>query len=93
MDLRKLAVEYARERTVEGAEIEDVARALATTPASLRKWMEHTESEFRPVEVVGALAPWVGGGSRSVLSLVTPMGLRLEGLDVATAAQLLQLLG
>lgn len=92
-DLRKLAVDYACDRAAEGAGIAEVARDLGTTSASLRIWMEHAEPEFRPVQVVGPLPPWAGDRSRPVLSVVTPRGFRLEGLDVLAAARLLQLLG
>lgn len=92
-DLRKLAVGYASDRAAEGAGIAEVARDLGTTPASLRVWMEQVEPEFRPVHVVGPLPPWAGECSRPVLSVVTPRGFRLEGLDVPAAAHLLQLLG
>ena len=45
------------------------------------------------MQVVGALPPWAGDRSRPVLSVWTPKGFRLEGLDVVAAARLLQLLG
>ena len=93
MELRKLAVEYARERVAEGTAIADVARELGTTPATLRNWMKPTEPEFRPVDMVGPLPPWVGERTWPALTLVTPAGFRLEGLDVVAAARLLQLLG
>ena len=91
--LRKLAVDYACDRAAEGAGIAEVARDLGTTPASLRVWMEQGELEFRAVQVLGALPPWAGDRSRPVLSVLTPKGFRLEGLDVVAAARLLQLLG
>jgi hypothetical protein len=55
--------------------------------------MEQGELEFRAVQVLGALPPWAGDRSRPVLSVLTPKGFRLEGLDVVAAARLLQLLG
>lgn len=92
--LRKLAVDYACDRAADGAGIAQVARDLGTTPASIRVWMEQlAEPEFRAVKVVGSLPPWVGDRSRPVLSVLTPKGFRLEGLDVVAAARLLQLLG
>ena len=93
VELRELAVDYACERAAEGAGIAEVARDLGTTAASLRVWMEQAEPEFRAVQVVGALPPWAGDRSRRGLSVLTPKGFRLEGLDVAAAARLLQLLG
>ena len=90
--LRKLAVDYACDRAAEGAGIDQVARDLGTTPASLRVWMEQAEPEFRAVQVVDPLPPWAGDRSRPVLSVWTPKGFRLEGLDVVAAARLLQLL-
>ena len=90
--LRKLAVDYACDRAAEGAGIAEVARDLGTTPASLRVWMEQGELEFRAVQVLGALPPWAGARSGPVLSVLTPKGFRLEGLDVVAAARLLQLL-
>jgi len=91
--LRKLAVDYACDRAAEGAGIAQVARDLGTTQTSLRVWMEQAEPEFRAVQVVGALPPWVGDRGRAGLSVLTPKGFRLEGLDVSAAARLLQLLG
>jgi len=91
--LRKLAVDYACDRAAEGAWIAEAARDLGTTSASLRVWMEQAEPEFRAVQLVGPLPPWAGDRSRPVLSVLTPKGFRLEGLDVVGAARLLQLLG
>jgi hypothetical protein len=54
--------------------------------------MEQAELEFRAVQVLGALPPWAGDRSGPVLSVLTPKGFRLEGLDVVAAARLLQLL-
>ena len=93
IEQRKLAIEYARERAAEGTAIGGVARELGTTPATLRNWMKQAESEFRPVEVVGPVPPWVAERTWPVLTLVTTAGFRLEGLNVVAAARLLQLLG
>ena len=91
--LRKLAVDYARDRAAQGDEIAEVARDLGTTSARLRVWMEQAEPAFRSVQVVGPLPPWALDRSRPALSVLTPKGFRLEGLDVIAATRLLQLLG
>jgi hypothetical protein len=93
MELRMVAVKYARERMAVGTAIEEVARELRTAPATLQRWMESAEASFRSVELVASPAVWVGKGGRPALSLLTPRGFRLEGLDVVTAAHLVQLLG
>lgn len=59
-----------------------VARALGIAPVSLRRWAQ--DPRFRPVHVV-ADAP---AAATRLVVVVDATSVRVEGLDVETAAQL-----
>lgn len=82
-DLRQDAVTYWRTRAAAGDGVRAVAAALGVAPVSLRRWVQATP--FRPVGVVEASAP---AGPRLVV-IVDAAGMRVEGVDVETAAQLI----
>lgn len=78
--LRQQGVTYWQSRAGDG--VRRVARALGIAPVSLRRWAQ--DPRFRPVEMV-ADAPSAGTG---LVVVVDATSLRVEGLDVETAAQL-----
>jgi len=92
--LRDLAVHYAHESRRQGLSRRRAAEALGVSDVTLSRWIEEVSSavsdlvETVPLRevVVTDLHP-----GRS-LCLVTPEGIRVEGLDVATLAQLLRAL-
>ena len=84
---RRSAVEYLREqRAREGRSWRSVAEELGVTEGMLRRWCEKypetSKPEFRAVEVVAPKS------ARPVV--VTPRGIRVEGLGVEEIAILLQ---
>jgi transposase-like protein len=86
-ELRKFAVAFAREAIVGGGSMFAAARDLGVSAVTLAKWVSDADVATAPVfrEVVvepEAAAP-------RALVLVTAGGMRVEGLDVETAAALL----
>jgi hypothetical protein len=81
--LRQQAVAYWRARESTGEGVRAVAAALGIAPVSLRRWAQ--DPRFRQVRVVAdaALAP-----TRLVV-VIDATGVRVEGMDVETAAQLI----
>lgn len=89
--LQEQAVEYWLTRRQQGDGLRDVAAALGVAPWSLHRWVRACErrARFHPVEVVAPASATVGAAPVVVM---TVDGLRVEGLDVEAAAQLLRLL-
>ena len=75
----------ARQR---GRTTSSVAQALGVSVESLRRWVtgEAEPAGFRPVRVQPH-------GGAATVSVVSPGGFRIEGLDLAAAASVLRLLG
>lgn len=85
--LRDRVVERARERKRQGVPLRQTAKALGLSESGLLKWVRVAEGRIRRVRVVEPPA------RSTELALVTPSGYRLEGLDAATAAEVLRRLG
>jgi transposase-like protein len=88
--LQTRAVQYCRRQARQGTGLRDVAVALGVAPWSLYRWMHRSRPQpggFRPVAVVDE-APVAS----DLVLVLTPMGPRVEGLDVERAARLLALL-
>jgi hypothetical protein len=81
--LRQQAVAYWRTREPVGDGVRAVATALGVAPVSLRRWAQ--DPRFRPVHVIADAAPVP---ARFVL-IIDVTGVRVEGVDVETAAQLI----
>jgi transposase-like protein len=90
-ELRRLAVRYADRRTTEDVAVADIAAELGVAEQSLRTWMQKTGSDFRRVRVTDADEP-KPQSETGKLVLISPSGYRLEGLDVASAFQMLRAL-
>jgi hypothetical protein len=75
-------VAYWQAREAAGDGMRAVATALGIAPVSLRRWTE--DARFRPVRLREADA----SPSRLVV-IVDAAGVRVEGVDVETAAQLI----
>jgi transposase-like protein len=82
-DLRQRAVAYWRARKPAGDGVRAVATALGIAPVSLRRWAQ--DARFRPVQVVADAAPVAA----RLVVVIDARGVRIEGVDVATAAQLI----
>jgi hypothetical protein len=81
--LRQQAVAYWHAREAAGDGVRAVAAALGVAPVSLRRWAQ--DARFRPVRIVEADAPV----PPRLVVVVDPTGVRVEGVDVETAAQLI----
>jgi transposase-like protein len=82
--LRAQAVGYSARRRQEGEALPEVATALGIAPWSLQRWAR--ASRLRPVQIAPPpVAPRV---VTSLVIVLAPDGVRIEGLDVETAAQL-----
>lgn len=80
--LRQAAVAYWRQREPEGDGLRTVAAALGVAPVSLRRWAR--DDRFRAVTVVADRVP-----ATRITVVVEATGVRVDGLDVATAADLI----
>jgi transposase-like protein len=89
--LQQRAVEYCRARREQGDGVREVAAALGVAPWSLHRWMRiwATHGRFHEVQTMASPSPMAGAVP---VIIVSAEGLRVEGLDVGTAAQLLRLL-
>jgi hypothetical protein len=81
--LREQAVAYWRAREPAGDGVRAVATALGIAPMSLRRWAQ--DPRFRPVRVIADAPP----GPPRLVVILDATGVRVEGVDVETAAQLL----
>jgi hypothetical protein len=80
--LRQQAVAYWRAREAAGDGVRAVATALGIAPVSLRRWAE--DARFRPVRLLAEAAV-----PARLVVIVDATGVRVEGVDVETAAQLI----
>jgi hypothetical protein len=80
--LRHEAVAYWRERERAGDGLAAIARALGVAPVSLRRWAQ--DDRFQAVHVIPDPVAVVG-----VAVIVEAERLRIEGLDLETAVQLI----
>jgi hypothetical protein len=81
--LRQQAVAYWRVREAAGDRVRAVATALGVAPMSLRRWAH--DARLRPVRLREADAPM----PPRIVVVVDATGVRVEGVDVETAAQLI----
>ena len=90
LPLRREILSFARRRRAAGDRLKAIARDLGLPWQTLHRWLEASpRRRFRPVAVLAAppAAPC------SPVSVVTPQGFRVEGLDLESAADLLKRLG
>jgi hypothetical protein len=81
--LRQQAVAYWQAREAAGDGLRTVATALGIAPVSLRRWAQ--DARFRPVRLLEADAPV----PPRLVVVVDATGVRVEGVDLETAAQLI----
>ena len=89
--LQHQAVEYWRARQRQGEGLRDVAAALRVAPWSLHRWTraDTKRERFHDVQIV---PPASRPSEATPVLIMTADGVRVEGLDVEAAAQLLRLL-
>jgi len=83
VELRQQAVAHWRTREAAGDGVRAVAMALGIAPVSLRRWAQ--DARFRPVRLVEAAAPELP----PLVVVVDATSVRVEGVDIETAAQLI----
>jgi hypothetical protein len=90
---KAFAAGYARTGLAEGRSLMASAIALGVSDPTLRDWMERGPTgSSTPLRRV-VVAPRAEPSSSSGLTLITPAGYRIRGLDVGSAAALLRVLG
>ncbi len=89
---RRAALALARMRLGKGGSMRRLARDLGVSEPTLTKWLR---PPVRPVLRPVAVTPGPGPESRAIVSpvLITPRGVRVEGLDRDTLVAVLQALG
>ena len=87
--LRRMAAKYARKRVTAGKAIAAISKELGVAEQSLRNWMR-ADTDFRRVQVTEPVP--AEQSDTGTLVLISPSGYRLEGLDMASAFQLLRTL-
>ncbi|MEO7192740.1 MAG: hypothetical protein ABI051_16955 [Vicinamibacterales bacterium] len=88
--LQAAAVRYWQRRREAGARLPVVAAALGVAPWSLRRWAERPSGSARFVPVQVTPLPPVP--TARLVIVLDARGVRVEDLDVETAARLLTLL-
>lgn len=94
--VRRQALEYAGLCRKQGRPWREVADQLGMNPETLRRWSMGyrppiATTALTPVEVVEVRAP-VAQCAPPALTLTSPSGYRVDGLDVPSAASLLRAL-
>ena len=89
---RDAATAVTRSQLSQGTAVSRVAAALGLPTRSLVRWLETpTRPVLRPVAI--AAAPEVPAALRAGPVLITPRGVRVEGLDRGALVAVLQALG
>ena len=86
--LRQQIVDFANTQRQEGMAVFKIAKRLGISESGLARWLQGGgQGKLRPVRIAETPTP------QTKMVLVTPGGYRLEGLDVASAVDLLRRLG
>ena len=85
--LKEEIVALTERRRAEGTPLMTIARELGVSESGLNRWLQKKSGSIRPIRVIEQAA------AAAELVLVTPGGYRLEGLDAASAVDLLRRLG
>ena len=88
--LKQLGCDYARERIKQGETIGAIAGQLGVAEQTLRSWLEKPSSDFLRVQVSESTR--IEQSETEKLTLISPSGYRVEGLDLASVSQLLRVL-
>jgi hypothetical protein len=91
--LEKL-LSYTVARRRQGASIVEVASEVGINFRTLARWLgERKAGSFGRVEVVAARAATAAAAAPMTIVVHGPRGLRIEGLDLATVAELVRRVG
>ncbi len=88
--LRRRAVGIARRRRRSGAAVAAIARELGVRPHALRLWLQEPRTRPRLRRVAVAVLPASTTPVTGLSVLVTPQGVRVDGLGLDTLVMLLR---
>ncbi len=93
--VREEAVSLAHAELASGASLADIAAALGIGEMTLSRWLEPARVGLREVEILAAepAARLAARPASAGFVLVSPSGLRVEGLELPQVAELLRALG
>lgn len=86
--LREEIADYARRRRAEGGRVREIASEVGVSPESIRRWASTAGGDIVALPV--RVQP---DDEASAIVVVTPGGVRIEGLDIAQATELARRLG
>ncbi len=89
-DLRRRAVEIAKRRRRAGVAVAAIARDLGLRPDALRLWLQAPRSRPRLRRVAVTATPEPVAPTFGLSALVTPQGVRVDGLDLKMLVTLLR---
>ncbi len=87
-ELRRLAVAVGRDGLAQGLSVNALAAKLGITDVTLQSWLGSAPG-FQEVEVVAENRELRTGNGRAV-SILTPQGYRIDGLDAESAVAVLR---
>ena len=91
--IRRRVTAVARRRRAEGADVARIAREIGVAPWTLALWLRQPSAAvLRAVDVVPE-APPDGAAAVAGPVLITPAGVRVDGLDRDTLVAVLRALG
>jgi transposase-like protein len=85
-EMRSFAVEFAKNRIGSGGTISSSARELGVAEVTLGRWLKKS-GDFREVRIRPP------AGNAGAVTIVTPGGYRVEGLDIEGATFVLRAIG
>lgn len=89
--LRTLAVEHCQDSRLAGQSYSKIAEDLGVNPLTLSRWLDQHDARrraLRPVVIKGSAYE----GTDGTLAVVSPCGLRVEGVKWPQALELLRVL-
>jgi transcriptional regulator with XRE-family HTH domain len=90
-ELHQEAVSYAKARRQRGDSLLAISRDLGVKPVTLSRWLQRAhDPEFRRVELVTSGHPTLGLTAGTGVTVTTPSGIRIEGLDLESLIALLR---
>ena len=90
-ELHQEAVSYTKARQQRGDSLLAISRDLGVKPVTLSRWLQQTrDPAFRRVEIVTSGRPTPGSGAATGVTVTTPSGIRIEGLDLESLIALLR---
>lgn len=92
-ELHQEAVSYANARQRQGDSLRAISRDLGVKPVTLYRWLQRSQTpalhrvEILPMDLSPPVVPSAG------VTVTTPTGIRIEGLDLEALIALLRRLG